>query len=218
MNKRMFKMSCLAFGLVAMPLAYPAGSGPASAPAAPRTGNPEPGDAAAAALRSYNDGVKLVQRADQAGADANKARKDYLAALKKFESAVEGKPEMAEAWNYIGYCRRQSGDYGGALGAYDEALRLKPGFPEAIEYRGHAYLGLGRVDDSKAAYLDLFGRNRALAGKLLAAIRDWSGAQRAGGKGDAAQLATLDTWIAEREQVAQQTAALGRVGSAAGWN
>ena len=57
---------------------------------------------------------------------------------------------MAEAWNYIGYCRRQTGDYGGALGAYDEALRLKPGFPEAIEYRGHAYLGLGRVDDSKS--------------------------------------------------------------------
>jgi tetratricopeptide (TPR) repeat protein len=222
MTKNKFKVICpalgLAFGLLATPLASAAGSGPAAAPAAPRMESSEPKDTAAAALRLYNDGVKLVQRADQAGSDEKKARKDYLGALKKFESAVDANPEMAEAWNYIGYCRRQTGDYGGALGAYDEALRLKPGFPEAIEYRGHAYLGLSRVDDSKRAYLDLFGRNRALADKLLAAIRNWSGAQRAGGKGDAAQLGALDAWITEREKVAQQTAALGRVGSAAGWN
>lgn len=175
-------------------------------------------DPVAAALRLYNEGVKLAQRADEAGADAKKARKDHAAALQKFESAVEANPQLAEGWNMVGYCRRQTGDYGGALGAYDEALRLKAGFPEALEYRGHAYLGLNRVDDAKRDYLDLFGRNRALAAKLLAAIRTWSGAQRAGSNADAGQLNTLDAWITEREKLAQQTAALSRAGSAAGWN
>jgi tetratricopeptide (TPR) repeat protein len=175
-------------------------------------------DPVAAALRLYNEGVKLAQRADAAGADAKKARKDYAGALKKFESAVEANPQLAEGWNMVGYCRRQTGDYGGALGAYDEALRLKAGFPEALEYRGHAYLGLNRVDDAKRDYLDLFGRDRALADKLLAAIRTWSGVQRAGSSADAGQLNTLDAWITEREKLAQQTAALSRVGSAAGWN
>ena len=219
MKRRIYKPLCIALALAAVPLAWSASTGPASPPAgAPAMSRAEAQDPVAVALRLYNEGVKLAQRADEAGADAKKARKDYAGALKKFESAVEANPQLAEGWNMVGYCRRQNGDYGGALGAYDEALRLKAGFPEALEYRGHAYLGLNRVDDAKRDYLDLFGRDRALADKLLAAIRAWSGAQRAGSSADAGQLNTLDAWITEREKLAQQTAALSRVGSAAGWN
>ncbi len=219
MNRRIYKPFFIALALAAAPLAWSASTGPASPPAgAPAMSRAETQDPVAAALRLYNEGVKLAQRADEAGADAKKAGKDYAAALKKFESAVEANPQLAEGWNMVGYCRRQTGDYGGALGAYDEALRLKAGFPEALEYRGHAYLGLNRIDDAKRDYLDLFGRNRALAAKLLAAMRAWSGAQRAGSNADAGQLNTLDAWITEREKLAQQTAALSRAGSAAGWN
>ncbi len=219
MNRRIYKPLCIALALAAAPLAWSANTGPASPPAgAPAMSRAETQDPVAVAQRLYNEGVKLAQRADEAGADEKKARKHYASALQKFESAVEANPQLAEGWNMVGYCRRQTGDYGGALGAYDEALRLKAGFPEALEYRGHAYLGLGRVDDAKRDYLDLFGRNRALAAKLLAAMRSWSGAQRAGSNANAEQLNTLDTWITEREKLALQTAALGRVGSAAGWN
>jgi tetratricopeptide (TPR) repeat protein len=218
-NRRIYKPLCIALALSAAPLAWGAGTGSASPPAGGAAmSKAETQDPAALALRLYNEGVKLVQRADEAGTDAKRAQKDYASALKKFESAVEGNPLLAEGWNYVGYCRRQTGDYGGALGAYDEALRLKAGFPEALEYRGHAYLGLNRVDDAKRDYLDLFGRNRALAAKLLAAIRTWSGAQRAGSNANAEQLNSLDAWITEREKLAQQTAALSRAGSAAGWN
>ena len=217
MNRRIYRQLGIALALAAAPLAWSASTGPASPPAgAPAMSRAETLDPAAAALGLYNEGVKLAQRADEAGAAAKKARKHYTSALQKFESAVEANPQLAEGWNMVGYCRRQTGDYGGALGAYDEALRLKAGFPEALEYRGHSYLGLDRVDDAKRDYLDLFGRNRALAAKLLGAMRTWSGAQRAGS--NAEQLNTLDAWITEREKLAQQTAALSRVGSAAGWN
>lgn len=216
---RITQTTCAALALAVAPLAWSASTGPASPPAgAPAMSRAETQDPVAAALRLYNEGVKLAQRADEAGTEAKKARKDYTGALKKFESAVAANPQLAEGWNMVGYCRRQTGDYGGALGAYDEALRLKAGFAEALEYRGHAYLGLDRVDDAKRDYLDLFGRNRALAAKLLAAMRAWSGARRTGGGAEAAQLDALDTWITEREKLAQQTAALSRAGSSAGWN
>lgn len=210
---------CAMLVLGAAPAVWAAGSGSMSnSPSAPMESRAAAEDPAAAAQRLYNEGVKSVQKADQITGDDKKAAKAYASALKKFESAVERNPQLAEGWNYVGYCRRKSGDPAGALGAYDEALRLKPGFPEALEYRGHAYLGLGRIADSKRDYLDLFGRNRALAAQLLAGIRGWAAAQRAGGAADAKSLDELDAWIAERDKAAQQTAALGRAGSSAGWN
>jgi Flp pilus assembly protein TadB len=49
-------------------------------------------------------------------------------------------------------------------------------------------------------------------------MRAWSGERRAGGSAEAGQLDALDAWLTEREKLAQQTAALTRAGSAAGWN
>lgn len=207
--------------VIAAPLAFAAGTGSSGgAPAAPSGPSAEPRsvDPMEAARRLYDDGVKLVQRAEKAGADPKKVTKDYVAALKKFEAAVQLNPQLAEGWNYVGYTRRQSGDAGGALGAYDEALRLKPGFAEALEYRGVAYLGVGRLDDSKRDYLDLFGRDRQLAATLLAAIKSWSGKQRAAGALDGTAASALDAWISEREKLAAQTAAMTRAGSGSGWN
>ena len=77
---------------------------------------------------------------------------------------------------------------------------------------------LNRIPDAQQAYLDLYAGNRTLAGKLLTAMKSWVAEQRAspaGGK--AANLDDLDKWIQERAQIAGQTAALTRAGTAASW-
>jgi tetratricopeptide (TPR) repeat protein len=178
---------------------------------------------------AYNDGVHYVKKADKAQeaaaheSDAGKkdkaareAHDAYAAALPKFQQALQLDPTLAEAWNYYGYTSRHLGNYEDALAAYGKALSLKPGYPDALEYRGEAYLALNRIDDAKQSYLDLYAGNRALAGKLLTAMKGWSSAQRSGGAG-AGNLDELDKWIQEREQIAAQTASLTRAGTAAGW-
>jgi tetratricopeptide (TPR) repeat protein len=180
---------------------------------------------------AYNDGVRSVKKADkaaQAAAEATDAgRKDkaaheahdaYAAALAKFTESTSLDPTQHEAWNYVGYTNRKLGNYDEALAAYDKALSIKPGYPDALEYRGEAYLGLGRIPDAKQAYLDLYAGNRALAGKLLSAMKSWATAQRATPSGPGTtNLDEFDKWIQERTQIASQTAALTREGTAASW-
>ena len=180
---------------------------------------------------AYNDGVRSVKKADkaqQAAAEATDAgKKDkaaheahdaYAVALAKFTDATGLDPTLHEAWNYVGYTNRKLGNYEDALAAYDKALAIKPGYPDALEYRGEAYLGLGRIPDAQQAYLDLYAGNRALAGKLLTAMKSWSAAQRSTTAGSTGtNLDELDKWIQERTQIAGQTAALTREGTAASW-
>jgi tetratricopeptide (TPR) repeat protein len=179
---------------------------------------------------AYNDGVRYVKKADKAQQAANEAtdagKKDkagreahdaYAAALAKFTQSTSLDPSLHEAWNYVGYTNRKLGNYNDALTAYDKALSIKPGYPDALEYRGEAYLAVGRIPDAQQAYLDLYGGNRALAGKLLGAMKSWSAAQHANPSGASTNLDELDKWIQERAQIAGQTAALTREGTAARW-
>jgi tetratricopeptide (TPR) repeat protein len=202
------------------------GAMPMPSMAAPRTETPQQ-----KARYAYNDGVNYVKKADKAQAAADGAtdagKKDkatreahdaYAAALTKFKDATSLDPALPEAWNYYGYTSRKLGNYDDALAAYDKALSLKPGYPDALEYRGEAYLGLHRIPDAQQAYLDLYAGNRVLAGKLLGAMKSWSAAQRAdAAAGGATNLDELDKWIQERAQIAGQTAALTRAGTAATW-
>lgn len=178
---------------------------------------------------AYNDGVHYVKKADSAQDYAlhanDAAKKDkalheaqgaYAQALERFKVAVGLDDTLVEGWNYLGYTSRKLGHYDDALAAYGKALTLKPGYPDALEYRGEAYLGLNRIPDAQQSYLDLYAGNRALAGKLLTALKSWSTIQRAGGS-NGANLDELDKWIQEREQIAGQTAALTRAGAAASW-
>jgi len=183
------------------------------------------------ARNAYNDGVREVKKADKAQQAANEAtdagKKDkasreahdaYAAALAKFTESTGLDPSLHEAWNYVGFTNRKLGNYDDALGAYDKALSLKPGYPDALEYRGEAYLAVGRIPDAQQAYLDLYAGNRALAGKLLTAMKSWAVAQRASPAGSGTtNLDELDKWIQERAQIAGQTAALTREGAAASW-
>lgn len=183
------------------------------------------------ATTAYNAGVRLIKSADKDLADAAKAtdpkkqqkaqdnaRKDFSRALARFESAVKLNPNMYQAWNYVGYSKRNLGDHGGALEAYDLALKLNPQYVEAIEYRGHAYLGLNRVGDAKQAYLDLFAGNRALADKLLVAMKTWVSSHRSDAQGvDSTALEDFAKWVDERGSIASNTTGLSPQGTLASW-
>lgn len=217
--------ACLGCGVLAS--AFANGGGAMPMPSAPaRVAAPEQ-----QARDLYNDGVGYVKKADKADLEAahasdggkkeralRDARDRYASAHGKFAQAVQLDPQRYEAWNYVGYTSRKLGHYDDALTAYDRALALKPDYPDAIEYRGEAYLAVNRLADAKQAYLDLFAGNRALAAKLLTAMKDWVAAQRAAPASDhAASVDELDQWIQERTQIAAQTAALTRAGTAAAW-
>ncbi len=182
------------------------------------------------ARTTYNAGVRAVEKAEAQSADAarqadprkqqkanDKARNGYASALKKFTRATELHPVMHEAWNYVGYTQRKLGNYDAALAAYERALTLKPGYAEAIEYRGHAYLGLNRLVEAKEAYLTLYSGNRALADKLLVAMREWVGMRRGATGVDPVVLDAFASWVDERGTIARQTAGLTRAGASAGW-
>src|SRR6202007_435707 len=128
--------------------------------------------------------------------DLHEAQEHYAAAMTKFMQAAKLDPNMHEAWNYIGYTNRKLGNYDIALAAYERALALHPGYPEALEYRGEAFLGLNRISDAQQAYLDLLPANRALADRLLAAMRNWIDSQRTAASGsDPTALEALDKWV-----------------------
>lgn len=224
MNIRLQLLSACVL-VAAVPSAWPNGGGPEPEIRQPREQTPQE-----KAKALYNEGVHYVKKADKFQTsslqltDAGKkdravheAQEYYSSALSKFQQAAQTDPSMPEAWNYVGYTNRHLGNYDAALSAYEQALTLKPGYPDALEYRGEAFLGLNRVADAKQAYLDLFAGNRALADKLLAAMRGWLDTQKAAAPADATAVGELDKWIQERSTIAGQTAALTREGTAASW-
>lgn len=209
--------------LAAAPGAWSNGGGPMPEIRAPRELTPQE-----QARELFNQGLHEVKKADKAQdsaarqTDAGKkdkalrqAQESYSGALSKFQQAVDVDPSQHEAWNYLGYTNRKLGNYDVALGAYEKALSLKPGYPDALEYRGEAFLGLNRVSDAQQAYLDLFASNRALAAKLLTAMRGWLDVQRPTAAPET--VSELDKWIQERATIAGQTASLTREGTAASW-
>ena len=180
----------------------------------------------------FNDGVRYTERADKkegsvASLSDEKKREralkdvksDYTTALGKFVQVLKINSRMPEAWNYVGYTSRKLGNYDDALKAYSNALLLRPGYPEAIEYRGEALLAVNKVSDAQQSYLDLFAANRALANKLLDAMKSWIATQRTASTADTAGAADeLDKWVQERAQIAGQTASLTREGTAESWH
>ena len=210
-------LACSAFG---------AGGGPM--PSSPPMEMRERATPEDSARTRYNDGVRLVEKADKLDADAahqaderkkakahDKAAQNYVAAMKKFDAATELQPSNYQAWNYVGYTNRKLGNYEAALDAYDRALKFKPDYAEAIEYCGHAYLGLNRLSEAKDAYLKLFAGNRKLADTLLTAMHQWVEDHRQSGAGvDASMLESFASWVSERSSIASQTASLTREGAA----
>jgi tetratricopeptide (TPR) repeat protein len=175
------------------------------------------------AAEAYNEGLayrdeawKLTDKLEKAAPDdrtklEGKIRRAYEGSIRSFESAVQHNPRMHQAYSSLGYAYRKTGNYTAALAAYDKALAIAPDYLEAVEYRGEAYLGLGRLDDAKAAWETLRPKNPQLASDLLQGMRTWIAKGRgAPGNVDVGTLDALERWVDERQagQPAPSAAAL----------
>ena len=174
------------------------------------------------AAMHYNNGLKTQEKADKALAEAatatdpkdrdklqQKAQKAYESAKGDFENAIKKNASMFQAHGALGYVKRRLGDFNGSLESYGKALELKPGYTPAIEYRGEAYLGLGKIEDAKSAYMELFTADRKRADELSAAMSKWLEAKQKDPAGvDAKTLQDFSGWLNQRLEVAKQTAAL----------
>ncbi len=171
------------------------------------------------AVEYYNDGISARDKAaayekeSAAETDAKKkekldgkARDKHESSIKKFVNATRKDPKLYQAWGSLGYAYRKTGNYKDSLEAYAKALELQPGYTPAIEYRAEAYLGLGRLEDVKSAYMTLFSADRPRANELSAAIEKWLEKSKSNPSGvDPAQLEEFGKWAAERKQLATQT-------------
>lgn len=173
-----------------------------------------------AARKAYAAGLKSMSKArDYEGAAAAQQNPDKQAkalekmgdalnrALDQFTEALSNKGDMVDAWNNVGYIHLRLGAYAESVDDYDHTLALKPDLVEAIEHRGEAYLGVDRLDDAKAAYMDLFNHDRPLADRLMTAMQQWMTAHRSNANGmRATDVAAFGQWIEERNGIAKQTA------------
>lgn len=200
------------------------------APSQPAPTNPvEPKTPEQIAEDHYNNGLRMRDRAwklEEKAAEADdeakrekllsKVDKQFSAAAREFRTAVQNDPRLFQAWSSLGYALRRTGDYEESLRAYNRSLEIQPGYTEAIEYRAEAYLGLGRLDEAKSAYMTLFNHDRERADELLQAMQEWVETHRENSSGVSAdQVEEMAQWIEQRGQVAAQTSALYGSGAAA---
>ena len=168
------------------------------------------------ALKSYERGLKHRDKAakyEQKAVDEENERKyaklqkkiakEYKKAIDDYEKAVAYYPQLYKAHGSLGYALRKVGRYEESLAAYNQSLKINPYYNEAIEYRGEAYLGLNRLDDAKAAYMELFQDNRPLADQLMTAMIAWVAARRVDTGGlDATVVEQFAEWVDQRNTLA----------------
>ena len=183
------------------------------------------------AIEYYNDGISYRDKADKCEKEATaetdaakkaklleKSKSQHESSIKKYSKAVARNPQMVPAWGSLGYAYRKTGNYPAALEAYDKALALEKNYTPAIEYRAEAYLGLGRLDDVKSAYMTLFNTDRKRADELTSAIDRWLERKKADPTGlDPSKLAEFGKWASERKQLAAQTSSLTDPNAPARW-
>jgi tetratricopeptide (TPR) repeat protein len=101
------------------------------------------------------------------------ARKHFEKAVDKFNKAISLKPDMAEAYNILGYCYRKLGKLDSSLQAYSGALDLKKDFAQAYEYRGETFLAMGQLDKAQADLATLKRLKSPFADDLAKAIESY---------------------------------------------
>jgi hypothetical protein len=99
------------------------------------------------------------------------------------------------------------GAFNESIDDYNHTLKLKPDLLEAVEHRAEAYVGFDRLDEAKAAYMDLFNHARPLADQLMVSMQKWLASHRAAPNGmRAADIDLFDKWLQERDGIAKTTA------------
>lgn len=66
--------------------------------------------------------------------------REYARALSLLEKVVRAEPNNADAWNYMGFSRRNLKQFDQALSAYQRALAINPNHLGANEYLGELYV------------------------------------------------------------------------------
>ena len=198
-----------------LPGARGGGGGREQTPVAPAVDKPD-----AAAKKAFTAGVKSLKRAqeledvaakaanpDKKAAAMDKVGDAYNKALDQFTEALSNKGDMVDAWNYAGYVHLRLGAYSESIDDYNHTLALKADLLDAVEHRGEAYLAVDRLDQAKAAYMDLFNHARPLADQLMVSMQKWLEKHRAAAAGiRAADIDSFGKWIEERDGIAKQTA------------
>jgi tetratricopeptide (TPR) repeat protein len=138
-----------------------------------------------------------------------KVSDQYNQALDSFTEALSNKGDMVDAWDQVGYVHLRLGAYREAIDDYNHTLALKPELMEAIEHRAEAYLVVDRLDDVRAAYMDLYNHAPDLASQLMVAMQKWLAAHQADSRGlRAGDIAAFGKWLNERDGIAKPTASL----------
>ena len=94
-------------------------------------------------VKAYNEGVVAI--------DAQ----NWKLAVSKFSFVTDNNPNVPDAWNYLGYSSRKSGNAKKSEVAYKRALKLDPNHPRANEYYGELLLELNRVPEAEQRLLVL---------------------------------------------------------------
>jgi tetratricopeptide (TPR) repeat protein len=176
----------------------------------------------AAAKKAFNAGVKSLHRArefediaakatnpDKKASAMDKVGDAYGRALDQFTEALSNQGDMVEAWNYAGYVHLRLGAYSESIDDYNHTLALKPDLLEAVEHRAEAYLAVDRLDEAKAAYMNLFNHARPLADQLMGSLQKWLENHRVAANGmRAADIDSFDKWLRERDAIAKPTASI----------
>jgi tetratricopeptide (TPR) repeat protein len=197
-----------------------------------RSGAPQPSEEAsstpstekpdAAAKKAFTAGVKSLNRArefeevaakatnpDKKAGALEKVGDAYNRALDQFTEALSNKGDMVDAWNDAGYVHLRLGAYRESIDDYNHTLALKPDLLEAVEHRGEAYMAVDRLDEAKAAYMNLFNHARPLADQLMMSMQKWLGSHRAAANGvRPADIDSFDKWLQERDGIAKATASI----------
>jgi tetratricopeptide (TPR) repeat protein len=173
-----------------------------------------------AAKKAFQAGLKSLKKAhdyeDAAAKQTNPDKKAdlldkigdaYGKALDQFTEALSNKGDMFEAWNGAGYVHLRLGAFNESIDDYNHTLVLQPELLEAIEHRAEAYMAVDRLEEAKAAYMNLFNHERPLADQLMAAMQQWVVNHHAAANGlRAADIDSFGKWLQEREGIAKQTA------------
>ena len=164
---------------------------------------------AMAKARELEDVVAKSTDPDKKARAREKLEDQYGKALEQFTEVLRHKNDTYEAWSQVGFIHLRFGAYRESIDDYNHALALKPDLAEAIAHRGEAYLGVDRLDEAKAAYMDLFFHARPLADRLMVAMQAWLQGHRAAANGvRVADIDAFDKWLQERDGIAKTTASL----------
>ena len=96
----------------------------------------------------YDEGIKLVKRAGKLEKKdkADKAKKLYSQAFKKFEKAFSKDKKNPDILNYLGFTSRKSGNFTEAEDYYLKGLSINPKHNGINEYLGELYVQTNRID------------------------------------------------------------------------